>query len=102
MPLVFGLLCAWFVVVVVLVDREPDQGAPTLDRLASQYQRALRAHDRAVLRRDAPGVPVPACADPQVSPVTVDGTAWIEVDDGAGTVCARLPAGRVHGWWIIR
>lgn len=98
----FGLIFAWFVVVVVMVDREPDRGAPTLDRLATQYERALRTHDTGVLGRDAPGVPVPACADPHVGPVTAGGTAWIEVDDSAGTMCARLPTGRVHGWWIVR
>jgi hypothetical protein len=101
-PIVFGLALAWLLVVVVLIDHEPDQGAPTPDRLASGYQRALDTHDSGLLGRLAPGVPVPTCSAAQVSPVQVGNATWIEVDNGAGNLCERLPTGRTHGWWIIK
>lgn len=101
-PLLYTLAIGWLAATTLLIAHEPSRGAPTPGRLASEYQRALRDHDTAELRRDAPGVPLPTCHQPQVSPVTAAGKTWLEVDDDAGHRCVRLPTARTHGWWIVR
>jgi NADPH-dependent 2,4-dienoyl-CoA reductase/sulfur reductase-like enzyme len=106
----------FLILIVVLIARTPDPGAPSAQELASSYQRAVVESDQAMealvysppeydeylLRalREPDG-----CGDP--TKVTARATAagaglgFLELADAAGRACARLAIAEHDGRWFL-